>query len=52
MKEHGNAKLTWDDVKVIRVMKKSYSAAYTARWFGVRKQTILDIWRGKTWRER
>jgi hypothetical protein len=49
---HGNAKLTWANVKVIRVMKGLYSAAHTAREFAVGKQTILDIWQGRTWRER
>lgn len=50
MKVHGNAKLTWDNVKVIRAMKGSYSAAYTARYWAVGKQTILDIWQGRTWK--
>lgn len=51
MKTHGNAKLSWENVKVIRVMKGLYSAAHTAREFAVGKQTILDIWNNKTWRD-
>jgi hypothetical protein len=50
-KAHGNAKLSWDNVKVIRDMRGRKSAAQTARQFAVGKATIMDIWLNKTWRK-
>lgn len=48
---HGNAKLAWEDVRLIHKLRGVRSAAEVAREFRVGKQTILDIWNGRTWRK-
>ena len=47
---HGNARLSADLVKEIRHFKGRYSASEVAKLYEVGKQTVLDIWEGKTWR--
>jgi hypothetical protein len=48
---HGRAKLTDNDVRVIRrILADGGSQSLAARWFAVSKGTIQDIARGKNWR--
>ena len=42
-------KLSRDDVRKIRALKGRPSATKTGAQFGVRRQTISDIWSGRTW---
>lgn len=49
---HGNSRLTADDVAEIRSLKGRFSASFVADIFDIGKSTVLDIWRGKTWRIR
>jgi hypothetical protein len=47
---HGNALLDVSIVKEIRELEGHMSARETAELFNVGKNTVLDIWRGRTWR--
>lgn len=50
IKVHRNAKLTPEDVKLIRSMGKNYPHREIARKFAVGPTTIRDILTNKTWR--
>lgn len=45
------AKLTWIKVDEIRALKGIQSSRKVASNFGVSHSRILDIWRGRTWKE-
>jgi len=50
--KHGNARLTWDEVRSIRRMyARGNSQQRLAGWFGVSRSTIEGIIIGRTWRE-
>lgn len=46
------AKLTWDDVRAIRLIGHSQTWAETGRMYGVKPELIAGIVRGKYWKER
>ena len=48
---HGNARLTAHDVAEIRTYQGRFSAREVSEMLSIGKSTVLDIWRGKTWRE-
>jgi len=47
---HGNATLNQAQVREIRRLQGQKSAGAIAKDFRVGKSTIIDIWRGRTWR--
>jgi hypothetical protein len=47
---HGNARLDWPLVEEIKTMRGRFSASVVAEVYGIGKNTVLDIWNGKTWR--
>ena len=48
----GQAKLTWDDVRKIRIMyTQGYSTRYIAKIFNVGKSTIQSITSNHSWKE-
>lgn len=47
---HGNSLLDVRTVTEIRELKGHLSASGVAELFNIGKSTVLDIWRGKTWR--
>ncbi len=49
---HGNSILDSAMVAEIRELKGLLSTREAAELFHVGKSTILDIWNGKTWRDR
>jgi hypothetical protein len=50
MHTHGNARLTWELVAEIRELKGRFSSRAVADMFDVSSNTVLNIWRGVSWR--
>ena len=44
-------KLAWDDVRVIRDRKGSVTGVAVAEEYGVSRECIYDIWRGRNWHD-
>jgi hypothetical protein len=49
---HGNSRLTLEAVAEIRELKGHLSSGAVGELFGVHRNTVIDIWGGKAWRER
>lgn len=49
--QHGHAKLTWPQVRLIRELRSHYGKRRLAKIFGVSPSTIQFIWNGDTWQE-
>jgi hypothetical protein len=47
---HGNARLQKEQVTEILELKGRFSSREVAAMFDIGQNTVLDIWRGKTWR--
>lgn len=50
MRAHGNARLTWREVKEIRKIGHKVSARIIADELQISKRAVLDILSNKTWR--
>lgn len=48
---HGNSRLDVRTVTEIRDLQGHLSSRGVAELFNVGQNTVLDIWRGRTWRE-
>jgi hypothetical protein len=46
---HHNAKLTADDIRLIRALQGSVSSRRVGEKFGICGRTVLDIWERITW---
>ena len=49
-RSHGNAKLTWIDVREIIKIGRTKPAGLIAFRYAISKRSVLDILNGKTWR--
>ena len=49
---HGNARLSAGEVAEIRELRGRFSVRAVADMFDVSKDTVHDIWSGKTWRQK
>lgn len=49
---HGNALLTWAQVEEIVGLRGLLSSRVVGELFNIKHNTVLDIWRGRTWKEK
>ena len=46
---NGNAKLTWDQVEIIRSLQGTFTSSILGKRFNVDRSTIKKIWNNKIW---